>query len=207
FLAESQALTINSTADSTFTIIVKHFVQHINTAEGVEKNLLQYFYARFLLANQHRYLSASTDIFIAQNATGKQKMIDSLFNLSLARPDLLIREPIQKWTDTFEEQQNISLTPTLFHFLAHHYLLFLRSYESDKMPWTDKLIHLLSKLNEKHSFADASMILISYILQLDCLYSESMRPQIQTNIRLQKSDYYAFLYYKIVNVYTVANNP
>src|SRR5690606_16414433 len=84
---------------------------------------------------------------------------------------------------------------------------FLRSYEADKAPRTDKLIHLLTELNEKHTYADASTFLKSYKLQVYSWNIETMRPQIQTIIRQQKSDYNAFLYYKIANAYTGANNP
>src|SRR5690606_38010962 len=79
FLAESQTLKINSTADSTFLKTKTHFKQHIRKAKVPEKSILQNFYARFLQANQHRYLSDSSDSFIAQNTIGKQRIIDSLF--------------------------------------------------------------------------------------------------------------------------------
>ncbi len=207
FLAESQALKINATADTTFLKIKSHFEQHIKMAKAIEQRVLQNFYARFLLANQHRYLSNSSDTFIAQNTVGKQRIIDSLFRLSLTQKDRLVREPIQKWADMFEEQKNISLTPTLFHFLAHHYLNFLSGYEDDNGPRTAQLTQELVQLNKAHPYHDASAFLRSYKLQIHSWNLETVLPKLLEVIEQQKSDYNAFLYYQIATAYVGKNDP
>ncbi|HMR17681.1 MAG TPA: MG2 domain-containing protein [Sphingobacterium sp.] len=206
-LAESQSLRINNTDNSTFVETKQHFEQHISQANTLERAVLQNFYAQYLYSNINRFLSERADPFIAQNVAGKTKIIDQLFSLSLFPKDVLTHEPIQKWQDMFVEQRNLSLTPTLFHFLAHQYLNFLQFAEKgEQSAKTTALTHELAQLNRTGEYSDATAYLLSYRLAIHSWNIESELQKYLAIINKQKSDYNAFLLYQVANAYQ-ENNP
>lgn len=196
-LAENMSLRINNTDDSTFILVKDHLEKHIKQANKAEQAILQNFYAQYLHNNMHRYLSNSSDSFIAQNNTGKNKIIDSLFNLSLSQKELLVHESIEDWKAMFAEQKNLTLTPTLFHLLAHYYLNFLQHTESTQDKKTTSLTQELERLNKTGKYNDATAYLMSYRLSIQQWNVKTELPKFLDIIDKQESDYNAYLLYQI----------
>lgn len=196
-LAENLSLRINNTDDNTFILVKKHLEKHIIEANQVEQAILQNFYAQYLHNNRHRYLSDSNDPFIAQNTTGKNKIIDSLFNLSLSQKELLVQESIEDWKAMFAEQKNLTLTPTLFHFLTYYYLNFLQNVKNEKDEKAASLTRELERLNKTGKYNDATAYLMSYRLSIQQWNVKAELPKFLGIIDKQESTYNAYLLYQI----------
>ncbi len=196
-LAENLSLRINNTDDSTFILVKNHLEQHIKQANKAEQAVLQNFYAQYLYGNMPRYLSNSRDPFISQNHIGKVKTIDSLFSLSLSQQELLVHEDIQDWKAMFVEQKNVTLTPTLFHLLAHYYLNFLQNTNHEQDEKVASLTQELERLNKKGKYNDATAYLMSYRLSIQQWNIETELHKFMDIINKQESNYNAYLLYQI----------
>lgn len=196
-MAENLALSVNNTHDNTFLIINDHFEEHIRQTKGAEHSILQNFYAQHLYNHIYRYHTDSDDPFTAQDYAGKTKLIDSLFSLSLSQREMLTREPIQNWHGIFVEQKNSSLTPTLFHFLAHAYLNFLDNIGNQQIEKKASLIKELEQLNKLGTYNDATAYLMSYRLSINYWNYDNELPKFLNIIDKQHSNYNAYLLYQI----------
>ncbi len=205
-LAESRVMKVNNTDDATFVKIRKHFQEALLQSDVLEKAVLQNFYGMFLWANANRYLSESTDDFVAADAHTKHKMIDSIFQLSLKDKRILITSLIKQWTPILEETHNPSLTPTIYHLLIYPYMDFLR--QASNVKANDKIKALkndLMVINKAYGYRDA----ISYLLSRDVVRSYRSKEFIQSYEDIVKeylSDYNAFLLYQIALWYDNEEN-
>lgn len=201
-LAESVSLRVNQTDDDAFTSTREHFEGYIDRTQGVERAILQNHYAQFLHNNIHRYLSQTEDSFILKKYSEKKQIVDSLFHESLQPKDLLIEQPIQHWTGMLAELRNTTLTPTLFHFLADSYLKFLNG----DMPGQDKqriqLIADLQQFNSNGNYNDATAYLLSYGIEVNYWSSDDNVAKLLNIIDQQKSNYNAYILYKIASIYS-----
>jgi len=199
-LAESRVMKVNNTDDTTFVKTRKHLEEAIRQGDTLEKAVLQNFYALFLWSNANRYLSDSSDDFVAADVKTKYRIVDSLFSLSLKEKDLLIGSSIKHWTPLLEKRYNLILTPTIYHFLAYQYIGFLKQ-SSDRQEAMDKVKaldgHLLA-VNKKYGYRSAT----SYLLTRDIVYgSEDFIKSYEEVIKNHKSHYNAYLLYQIAQWY------
>ncbi len=195
FLAESKVLEVNQSEDSSFLRIQKHFEDNIRKAEKIEKAVLQNFYASYLFSNINRYASKSQNKFVAIDAKGKIQMIDSIFRLSISDVNGLSAQPITRWKGLFVESRNLSLNPTLYHFLSYQYLDFLNTFKDVSTANKDKLKARLLTISTENNYPDAR----SYIMSNDWKWNhiEESVDEYLKNIAGNKSDYNAFLLYQI----------
>ncbi|MGE8379464.1 MAG: tetratricopeptide repeat protein, partial [Sphingobacterium sp.] len=195
FLAEGKVLEVNQSEDSAFLRIQKHFEDNIRIAEKLDKLVLQNFYALYLFSNINRYASKSQNKFVAKEAKGKIGMIDSIFRLSISDVSSLSAEPIARWKGLFVETQNMSLNPTLYHFLGYQYLDFLNTLKATNAADKDKLKKQLLAISTKNDYPDAS----SYIMSYDWKWNniEEREGGYLEHIKTYKSDYNAFLLYRL----------
>ena len=199
-LAENLALRVNHSDDAAFTVVKDHLERHINEGNQVEQAILQNFYAQYLHQNRYRYLSDSNDPFMSQNQTGRDKTVDSLFTLSLSAKERLVEENIEDWKAMFGEQKNVTLTPTLFHFLAHPYLHFLRNVENKDDKKVASVIRELELLNRVGKYNDATAYLLSHQLTINEWNIDTQLPKFLAVIDKQESNYNAYLLYQIAAV-------
>jgi len=199
FLAESKVLEVNQSGDSTFLRIQNHFDDNIRTAEKVEKAVLQNFYASYLFSNINQYASKSQNKFVAKDAKGKIQMIDSIFRLSISDTNGLSTQPITRWKGLFVETRNLSLNPTLYHFLSYQYLDFLNTLKGVNRTNRDKLEERLLTISTENNYLDAR----SYIMSKDWKWNhiEERVDEYLKNIASNKSDYNAFLLYQIATAF------
>lgn len=195
FLAEGKALEVNQSEDSAFLRIQKHFEDNIRIAEKLDKSVLQNFYALYLFSNINRYASKSQNKFVAKDAKGKVGMIDSIFRLSISDVNSLSAEPVARWKGLFVETRNMSLNPTLYHFLGYQYLDFLNTLKATNAADKDKLKKQLLAISTKNDYPDAS----SYIMSYDWKWNniEEREGDYLEHIKTYKSDYNAFLLYRL----------
>src|SRR5690606_4508957 len=137
-----------------------HFDDNIRTAEKVEKAVLQNFYASYLFSNINQYASKSQNKFVAKDAKGKIQTIDSIFRLSISDTNGLSTQPITRWKGLFVETRNLSLNPTLYHFLSYQYLDFLNTLKGVNRTNRDKLEERLLTISTENNYLDAR----SYIM-------------------------------------------
>ncbi len=205
-VAEGQTKKVNRTNDSSFVEIEKYFQQQIKQASAVEKAILNNFYALFLASNINRYLSDTDNDFIASDSKQKIKHIDSLFNLSLEPKESLLQSPLEKWGDLFVSIQNVSLSPTLYHFLAYQYIDFLATYQRDNEDKVNTLKQNIIAINQSKGYANAT----SYVLSLKQGNSYGPALETATNylniIAKNKSDYNAYLLAQVAGIYNSRNN-
>lgn len=199
FLAEGKVLEVNQSEDSSFLRIQNHFENNIRTAEKVEKSILQNFYASYLFSNINQYASKSQHKFVAKDAKGKIQMIDSIFRLSISEANGLSADPITRWKGLFVETRNLSLNPTLYHFLSYQYLDFLNTLKDVNIANKDKLKERLLTISTENNYLDAR----SYIMSNDWKWNhiEERADEYLKNIASNKSDYNAFLLYQIATAF------
>ena len=206
FVAEGQTKKVNRTNDSSFVEIEKYFQQHIKQASPVERAILNNFYALFLASNINRYLSDTDNDFIASDNKQKIKHIDSLFTLSLEPKEALLQAPLEKWGDLFVTTQNVSLSPTLYHFLSYQYIDFLATYQRDNSYKINKLKEKIIAINQSKGYTNAT----SYVLSLK--QDNSYGPALETAtkylniIAKNKSDYNAYLLAQTAGIYNSRGN-
>ncbi|TDQ82887.1 alpha-2-macroglobulin family protein [Sphingobacterium yanglingense] len=207
-VAEGQTKKVNRTNDSSFVEIEKYFQQQIKQASAVEKAILNNFYALFLASNINRYLSDTDNDFIASDSKQKIKHIDSLFNLSLEPKESLLQAPLEKWGDLFVSIQNVSLSPTLYHFLAYQYIDFLATYQRDNEDKVNKLKQNIIAINQSKGYANATSYVHS--LKQGNSYAYGTALETTTNyldiIAKNKSDYNAYLLAQVAGIYNSRNN-
>lgn len=195
FLAESKVLEVNQPSDSSFLLIQKHFESNIQRSEKLAKAVLQNFYALYLFSNINQYASKSQNAFVAKDAKGKIQLIDSIFRRSISDVNGLSSEPITKWKDLFVETRNLSLNPTLYHFLSYQYLDFLNTLKDTSAVNKDKLKAQLSAINMRNNYQDAGSYMMSYDWKWDNI--EARAGDYLKSMQLNKSNYNAFLFYRL----------
>ena len=200
-VAEGQTKKVNRTNDSLFVEIEKHFQQHIKQASPIERAVLNNFYALFLASNINLYLSDTDNYFIASDNKQKIKHIDSLFNLSLEPKGALLQAPLEKWADLFVSTQNVSLSPTLYHFLAYQYIDFIASYERGNGDKVNKLKEEIIAINENKGYANATSYLLSLRQGNSYLPALEMATNYLDIITRNKSDYNAYLLAQVAGIY------
>jgi len=193
FLAESLAKGNNVADDQVFENQEKHFKSNITASKGLRKAVLQNFYASYLLSNEFRYLSKSDNTFLQADAEKKKRIIDSVYNLSIQDREGLERSKIESWSAMLNDQKNISLSPTLYHFVTKDYLAFLMRDKKENKKKIDDLIKHLTALNKRNDYADAQANL--RFITLDISYSNNLifNDEVSKIIKSQKSNFNAYL--------------
>ncbi|MFD2553034.1 alpha-2-macroglobulin family protein [Sphingobacterium tabacisoli] len=200
-VAEGQTKKVNRTNDSLFVEVEKHFQQHIKQASPIERAVLNNFYALFLASNINLYLSDTDNKFIASDNKQKIKHIDSLFHLSLEPKGALLQAPLEKWADLFVSTQNVSLSPTLYHFLAYQYIDFIASYERGNGDKVNKLKEEIIAINESKGYTNATSYLLSLRQDNSYLPALEMATNYLDIIARNKSDYNAYLLAQVAGIY------
>lgn len=146
-LAEHHTLTINKDNNQAFNIINKHFQKHLAEANGIERNLIANFYAQYLLSNINLD-KVNSDNFQSLPIENRIQIIDSLLNISLNDKEKLIKEPLSKWQTLLTNNDQIIITPTIYHLLAMNYLDFLR-FDNQKDNNSKALENEIQQVNKK----------------------------------------------------------
>jgi len=199
FLAETQVAAVNTTDDNQFEKIDQLFQNNISTAKPLVKDVLYNFYASFLENNLHRYLSNSSNKFVAAEHQQKWDMIDSLYKLSLTNKDRLKTEKSENWSSMFSDLTNVQLTPTLFHYLSINYLSFLKKDMVSYKNAYQNLHQEIMALNKNKDYKISATFFASQNSALktnnNLLYFQSLREIMKT----YPSDYNAYLLYLIAH--------
>lgn len=199
FLAEGKVLEVNQSEDSSFLRIQKHFEENIRTAKKTEKAVLQNLYAGYLFANINQYASKSQNQFIASDAKGKIKLIDSIFRLSISDANSLSQQAITRWKGLFVETRKLSLNPTLYHFLSYQYLDFLNTLKGVHAADKDQLKEKLLAISSSNNYSDAFSYIMSYDWKWD--HIEERADGYLKSLASNKSDYNAFLLYQVASAF------
>lgn len=197
-LAENQVKTINQTGEQAFISINKYFKESIAQSNTIEKGIINNYYAMFLWSNANTYKTKSADNYLMATAAQKLQIIDSVFKESIKNETLIIPHKSDKFIDLFSEVQNLSLTPTIYHFLSYQYLDFLKQISKTKEY--DILRQNILALNKKHNFNDATGYLLTRTIQINN-WRQDWIPQVEQIINNHSSDYNAYLLYQIANSY------
>ena len=197
-LAESQTKTVNQTSEQSFTSIRKHFEESIAQGNPLEKSILNNYYALFLWSNANTFKTKSEDDFLVATGPQKLQIIDSVFKESIKNESLLIPQKSDKFIDLFSQVHNLSLTPTIYHFLSYQYLDFLKQLSKTKEY--DNLQQNIRTLNKNQGFSDATSYLLTRNIQMN-YWNHDWIPQVEQIINTHASNYNAYLLYMIANSY------
>lgn len=199
-LAENRIKTTRQNNEQAFISIRKQFDESIAQSNELEKAILNNYYAMFLWANASNYSTKSTDSFLKALGTRKQKIIDSIFNVSLKPTELLLNQKSDKWISLFSEVHNLTLTPTIYHFLSHNYLDFLNKTET-KEEYNILLKNILA-INSKNKYADATSYLLTRKIEMHSYNHQDWIPKIKKIVEEYPSNYNSYLLYKIAESYS-----
>src|SRR5690606_23959343 len=131
-LAENRVKTTRQNNEQAFISIRKHFDESIAQSNELEKAILNNYYAMFLWSNASSYSTKSTDNFLKASGTQKLEIIDAKFKESLKLTELLLNQKSNKWISLFSDVRNLTLTPTIYHFLSYQYIDFLNQVGKTK---------------------------------------------------------------------------
>ncbi|MGN0003302.1 MAG: alpha-2-macroglobulin family protein [Sphingobacterium composti] len=198
-LAESQAKTINKTGEQSFISIRKHFEESIAQGNPIEKSILNNYYAMYLWSNSNTFKTKSTDDFLQATGPSKLQIIDSIFRESIKNESLLIQQKSDNFIDLFSQVQNLTLTPTIYHFLSYQYLDFLKQVSKTKEH--DSIRNSLLILNNKNKYDDATVYLLTRDLEIGYYWNKDWISKVEDIINSHTADYNAFLLYQIANIY------
>ena len=194
-LAEHKALTINSENTDSFNAINKHFQNHLNNTKGIERSLIASFYAQHLLSNIS-IQKVDTKNYQSLSIENRVQIIDSLFKISLSHKDELIKEPLLTWKTLLNSENEIRLTPTIYHILALNYLDFL-----NVDPANDSLCLSLKQeiqeVNKKNNYKDASAYLIYRPYINNYSYNRDSDDTLLNLIPTIESEFNAYVYYHL----------
>ncbi|MCA5005570.1 alpha-2-macroglobulin family protein [Sphingobacterium bovistauri] len=198
-LAENQIKTINQTGEQAFISIRKHFERTISEANIIEKAILNNYYAMFLWSKANSYMTKSLDSYLVADGTKKRQLIDSIFRESLKNEQILTKQSSEKFIGLFSEVKNLTLTPTIYHFLSYQYLDFLK--QINKTEEYNALYQSILALNKKNKFADATSYLLTKDIETYHYRNQEWIPKIEQIINTYPSDYNAYLLYLVANSY------
>ncbi len=204
-LAESQMLKVNTTDEDFFDKVEKFFQDNIQQSGPIQKNILNSFYAQFLGSNMD-YYSESKNKFLSADRKTKYAIIDSLFNHSIQNKEQLLAQPIERWTSLFTDSNNLTLSPTLYHFNINPYLAFLRLDQKNNSKKIEALSKELFAINEKAGYNDANSYLLANNVYFNNRNYEDYIKTYKAVIAKNKSNYNAFIYTLIANLYQQQNN-
>jgi TonB-dependent SusC/RagA subfamily outer membrane receptor len=197
-LAENQVKTVNQNGEQAFISIRNHFKESISQSNTVEKAILNNYFAMFLWANSNNYKTKSKDNFLKAIGERKLQIIDSVFIQSLKNETALAQQKTDKYIDLFSEVQNLSLTPTIYHYLSYQYLDFLK--QLSKKQEYETLQQKILALNKKQEFDDAISYLLTRNIQINN-WRQDWIPEVEQVIKNHSSNYNAYLLYTIANSY------
>ena len=126
----------------------------------------------------------------------RREWIDSLYQKSLTAKPALLKQKIATWDTLFVQKENMSLTPTLYHYVASQYLEFLSSSPANKKQRTTLLDDLIA-VSKQGKYADALSYLLAEKINKNERSAKAFEQAYQKIIAENKSDYNAFLYYEI----------
>ena len=204
-VAESQLMKINTNDDDTFVKIKNHFEQAIKEGSALEKSILNNYLAMYLWSNANRYNTTITDAFVKANGKNKLSIIDSLFQLSITNKELLVSNDMTKWEGLLEKNQNLSLTPSLYHFLGYQYRNFLSSVENSNKENSNKLNNDLIATSTRQKQYDALNYLLANQALSTTTDTKELMKKYQDIINAQQTPYNAYLLYEIAKIQTQKN--
>jgi TonB-dependent SusC/RagA subfamily outer membrane receptor len=202
-LAENQGKIITQNGEQAFISIRTHFEKSIAESNTIEKAILNNFYAMFLWTNANNYKTKSTDNYLTAAGTKKMQIIDSLFKESIKNEQLLTHTKSDNYNSLFVVIKNLSLTPTVYHFLSYQYLDFLKQIQQSKEH--DNLYQNILAINKKYGFDNAISYLLTKDISMNHYATEEWVPKIENIIAKYPSDYNAYLLYTIANSYFERN--
>lgn len=205
FLAETNVTQINSSDDQAFIRIDQNFQKGIRESKSLIKDVLYNFYATFLHSNFNRYLSKSENKFLAANAEQKSNIIDSLYKLSLSNTQLLQKENISNWKEMFVDMSNVSLTPTLYHYLSYSYLNFLKNDNILGSQLIEDKTNEIIAFNDKNGYDDASSYILSEGIKHQNTYSRDYELNYEKVIEQYHCNYSVYLIHQLAEYYNRNN--
>ncbi len=197
FLAESTILRVNQTEEGRFELGQNHFHNYLHQSKDpILQSLLTNFYAQFLEANLYIHFSDSKNSFLKLSQDKRRELIDSLYQKSLTAKPALLKQKIATWDTLFVQKENMSLTPTLYHYVASQYLEFLNSSSANKKQRNNFLDDLIA-VSKQGKYADALSCLLAEKINKNERSAKAFEQAYEKIIAENKSDYNAFLYYEI----------
>lgn len=203
FLAESNVYRINNEEEKFFELGQAHFEKNIAASKStLVKSVLTNFYAQYLQSMLYLNYSEPKNVFLKKSRKERMLFIDSLYASSLKNKERLTQENLSKWAAIFAEKENISLSPTMYHYLAYFYISFLNSSDAPNPKLKAQLVEDLLQQSRALKSADAISYLLS--LQLDRSKFTTLKKQSDAYYKLiesNKSDYNAYLYFELASAY------
>lgn len=203
FLAESNVHRINNDEEKFFEQGQAYFEKNIAASKSVlVKSVLTNFYAQYLQSMLYLNYSEPKNAFLKMSRKERMLFIDSLYASSLKNKQELAQENLPKWAAIFADTENISLSPTMYHYLGYFYISFLNLSNSPNPKQRAQLVEDLLQRSRTSKSADA----ISYLLsaQLDRSKFTTLKKQADAYYKIiesNKSDYNAYLYFELASAY------
>ncbi len=197
-------------------LYMEDLIEEESNAKGIIKNWLEYYNAQALYQYYFNY-----NYFIGLNTSSEdpnipleewsdtrfQSEINQRFDALYQSQKTLVKEKITDWPLQFESYENVSLTPTLFHYFMQDYFTFLSQKNwniSDEQNIKNKQKQLevfdaLKKVNAQQKWYDSyAYFEAQRTNELDPESQEIFYKKLLQNKWIQKSEYQAQIIYDFV---------